>query len=208
MKFDASKLMTEDKFWHIIEKSEQGRELNDLLSSLSDNELIGFYYWWQYFSDRLYRQDLWAVAYVVKGGCSDDSFDYFRYWLLVQGRKPVYDALENADSLCDLFETMIDVDDEDSLQNEEVNYTVIKAIEDRSDASDEFRAMIENIEIPEGCDEMDFEWEEDDEESIKAICPRTFERYWSNCPIPSEPYHHEEPKTSKGFFAFLKRLFK
>jgi hypothetical protein len=28
-----------------------------------------------------YRAQLWAAAYVINGGCSDDGFDYFRGWL-------------------------------------------------------------------------------------------------------------------------------
>src|SRR5690242_19263203 len=34
-----------------------------------------------------YRADLWAVAYTVNGGASDDGFDYFRGWLIAQGRE-------------------------------------------------------------------------------------------------------------------------
>ena len=33
-----------------------------------------------------YRNPLWAAAYLINGGCSDDGFDYFRGWLLTQGR--------------------------------------------------------------------------------------------------------------------------
>ncbi|MET7745527.1 DUF4240 domain-containing protein [Streptomyces sp. NPDC005385] len=30
---------------------------------------------------------LWAAAYTTNGGCSDDSFDYFRGWLIAPGRE-------------------------------------------------------------------------------------------------------------------------
>jgi len=33
-----------------------------------------------------YRVDLWGAAYLINGGCSDDAFEYFRGWLIVQGR--------------------------------------------------------------------------------------------------------------------------
>ena len=29
-----------------------------------------------------YRADLWAAAYMINGGASDDGFDYFRGWLV------------------------------------------------------------------------------------------------------------------------------
>jgi hypothetical protein len=35
------------------------------------------------------RNDLWAAAYVLMGGCGDDSFSDFRGWLLLQGRDAV-----------------------------------------------------------------------------------------------------------------------
>jgi hypothetical protein len=34
----------------------------------------------------LWSYDLWALAFIANGGCSDDSFDYFRAWVVSQGR--------------------------------------------------------------------------------------------------------------------------
>jgi hypothetical protein len=34
-----------------------------------------------------YRWDLWAVASIINGGCSDDGFIDFRSWLISRGRK-------------------------------------------------------------------------------------------------------------------------
>ncbi|MFD9356673.1 DUF4240 domain-containing protein [Streptomyces sp. NPDC060031] len=46
-----------------------------------------------------YRAPLWAAAYVINGGCSDDGFDYFRGWLLTQGEAAFAAALGDPDSL-------------------------------------------------------------------------------------------------------------
>lgn len=46
-----------------------------------------------------YRSPLWAAAYVINGGCSDDGFDYFRGWLLTQGQEAFEAALADPDSL-------------------------------------------------------------------------------------------------------------
>src|SRR5205823_6840092 len=35
---------------------------------------------------RLYRHDMWAGAYLIGGGCSDDGFISFRARLIAQGR--------------------------------------------------------------------------------------------------------------------------
>ena len=29
-----------------------------------------------------YRWDIWAIAFIINGGCSDDGFEYFRGWLV------------------------------------------------------------------------------------------------------------------------------
>jgi hypothetical protein len=49
-----------------------------------------------------YRAPLWAAAYLVNGGCSDDGFDYFRGWLLTQGRAAFERAVDDPDTLADL----------------------------------------------------------------------------------------------------------
>ncbi|HEX7305247.1 DUF4240 domain-containing protein [Lentzea sp.] len=49
-----------------------------------------------------YTNPLWAAAYVMNGGCSDDGFDYFRGWLLTQGREVFEAAVASPDSLADL----------------------------------------------------------------------------------------------------------
>nr|WSX50810.1 DUF4240 domain-containing protein [Streptomyces sp. NBC_00974] len=48
-----------------------------------------------------YRAPLWAAAYLINGGCSDDGFDYFRGWLLTQGEAAFTAALADPDSLAD-----------------------------------------------------------------------------------------------------------
>lgn len=48
-----------------------------------------------------YRTDLWAAAYLINGGASDDAFDYFRGWLVAQGRDVYEAALAEPDTLAD-----------------------------------------------------------------------------------------------------------
>jgi hypothetical protein len=49
-----------------------------------------------------YRTLLWAAASLINGGCSDDGFDYFRGWLIVQGREVFERSVADPDSLADL----------------------------------------------------------------------------------------------------------
>lgn len=49
-----------------------------------------------------YRSPLWAAAYVINGGCSDDGFAYFRGWLIAQGRDTFERVVADPDVLADL----------------------------------------------------------------------------------------------------------
>jgi hypothetical protein len=49
-----------------------------------------------------YRNPLWAAAYVINGGCSDDGFDYFRGWLITQGHDVFQRAVADPDTLAEL----------------------------------------------------------------------------------------------------------
>ncbi|HEV2172244.1 MAG TPA: DUF4240 domain-containing protein, partial [Nitrospira sp.] len=44
----------------------------------------------------------WGAAFVINGGCSDDGFEYFRGWLMLQGRDVWEAALRDPDSLAEV----------------------------------------------------------------------------------------------------------
>lgn len=96
------------RFWRLIELSRKGSEgdvyiqldnLRHRLLKLPEDELRSFDKVFWELMDESYRADLWGAAYIIKGGCSDDSFDYFRGWLIMQGEQPFTEALRNPDSL-------------------------------------------------------------------------------------------------------------
>jgi len=93
--------MTEEQFWEIIEESrrarmpDEGKEANQerqleglkvALQRLTPEEILQFEDVFGEMLDRSYRWDLWALPYLIDGWCSDDGFDYFRSWLISQGR--------------------------------------------------------------------------------------------------------------------------
>jgi Protein of unknown function (DUF4240) len=51
---------------------------------------------------KAYRWYLWVAAYLIEGGCSDDGFMDFRYWLISMGRAVYEAALSDPDSLVDV----------------------------------------------------------------------------------------------------------
>jgi hypothetical protein len=93
--------MTTEQFWAIIDSArEQGVDpqtvaatVRSTLESLGAEEVLGFGDELRKRQAESYRWDLWAVAYIVNGGCSDDGFDYFRGWLIAKGRNYFETAL-------------------------------------------------------------------------------------------------------------------
>ena len=173
----ASTFLSEDYFWSIIENSDKGKNLANELEKLSEKELLGYVYWWDYFHIKSYNGSLWAVAYTVLSGCSDDGFDYFRYWLVSRGKAVYMEAIKNADSLCEEFENLTD---DGYPMHEELAY-VPNGIFERKFNKNFYDAVESNIDYSEiSRPEIIFEWDEDDEESIRKVCPKTFDKWWNN----------------------------
>ena len=47
-------------------------------------------------------EDLWAAAYLINGGCSEEGFDAFRGWLIAHGREVVARSVRDPDSLAEM----------------------------------------------------------------------------------------------------------
>jgi hypothetical protein len=97
--------VTLDEFWdHIRATRRRDPEAHEQrlvarLAKLVPDECLDFAHHWHAASNNAYRRDLWGAAYLINGGCSDDGFEYFCDWLILQGRK-VYDgAVADPDTL-------------------------------------------------------------------------------------------------------------
>jgi len=180
MKKPVSSLLTKEHFWQIIDKSNNGKYLKDELSNLSEEELFGYKYWWDYYHAESYNQALWAVAYTVLGGCSDDGFDYFRFWLVTRGQHVYTNAIKDPDSLYNEFDNLTD---DEYPEWEDVSYIPNEVFEEKwgkdyYDAEYDAQKNIEFIDTPRPV--IVFEWSEDNEDSIRAICPKIFDKWWGN----------------------------
>ncbi|WP_117209612.1 DUF4240 domain-containing protein [Allorhizocola rhizosphaerae] len=103
--------MQQDTFWQVVEASRDqvsdslidvdniAEAMVDRLVTLSPAEIVEFHHVLDGLLRESYRRDLWAAAYLINGGCSDDGFDYFRGWLIAQGHKVWQAALAEPDSL-------------------------------------------------------------------------------------------------------------
>ncbi|NKE63212.1 DUF4240 domain-containing protein [Lentzea sp. PSKA42] len=115
-----------------------------------------------------YQNPLWAAAYLMNGGCSDDGFDYFRGWLLTQGEEVYHTVLASPDSLASLpvvvsaAESGMDIECESALSiawDAHIKATGMQLPEDAF-----------TIRYPELDPDWDFDF--DDEAELSARLPR------------------------------------
>lgn len=123
--------MTKNEFWYLIEQSKRGAEdtdeqaknLQKLLERLTAEEILSFDRHFQEADNAAYDQDLWGIAYIINGGCSDDGFDYFIGWLIAQGQKYFEDALKDPEKAAKK------VQPGDHVECEGMRYVAVKAYE-------------------------------------------------------------------------------
>ena len=180
----TAEMMDEEQFWAIVQTAvdEAGDDeeaylevVKRELSKLSLKEMIGF----RLRTDKLlydsYTSEMWCAGYLMNGGCSDDGFEYFRLWVISRGRKVYEAAMANPDNLIDY----IDDDDEmDFFEFELFWYVALEAFEEAVDAELYDYIDDENFKTCEGnYPNFEFNWEEDDPESMQKLCPRLFEKF-------------------------------
>lgn len=130
----AKAAMSLDRFWQLIEAaghggaSGQGADSSRVaaalqadLGKLQPEEILGFQIHLNERTAESYRWDLWAVAYIVNGGASDDGFGYFCGWLISQGRTYYEAALKDPVRAADR------VDRNQQNENEQILYAAMQA---------------------------------------------------------------------------------
>ena len=118
--------MSTKHFWKVIDETakyesnptQQMIVLRSLLASLEPNEIKSFDMAFEREILRSYKWDLWGAAYVIQGGASDDSFEYFRRWLISKGQSFFETALSSPDELAEMLPANVAC----SLEFEEIAY--------------------------------------------------------------------------------------
>jgi hypothetical protein len=94
--------MDEAVFWEVIDEARAAAEfpfevperLKEKLEAMSATAIKKFDKLFRKNVFALYHWDLWALAYISGGGCSDDAFEYFCAGLVLQG-KDFYELARN-----------------------------------------------------------------------------------------------------------------
>ena len=180
----TAEMMDEEQFWAIVQTAvdEAGNDEDEYLevvkrelSKLSLKEMIGF----RLRTDKLlydsYTSEMWCVGYLMNGGCSDDGFEYFRLWVISRGRKVYEAAMANPDNLIDYIDDDAEMD---FFEFELFWYVALEAFEEAVDADLYDYIDYDNFKTREGnYPNFEFNWEEDEPESMQKLCPRLFEKF-------------------------------
>jgi Protein of unknown function (DUF4240) len=98
------------KFWEIVQiahdqssgdMDEKCNFIRGTLSALPKDEAIAFARIFDSQMDIAYSWPLWGAAFIVNGGCGDDTFSDFRAALISRGHSAFKNAVSNPDSLAD-----------------------------------------------------------------------------------------------------------
>ncbi|GAA4576943.1 DUF4240 domain-containing protein [Micromonospora coerulea] len=167
-------MRTED-FWQLIDRAREGgggesdavaARAVALLAERDPEEIVGYAHHQQRVLAASYRVDLWGAAYLINGGASADGFEYFRGWLMTQGRAVFARAVADPDSLAELSRVRAA-----SLSGEEFQCEAMLVVPweaYRKATAAELPADRDPVPVP---DLNDF-WDFDDEEEARRRLPR------------------------------------
>ncbi|MBC1475162.1 DUF4240 domain-containing protein [Listeria grandensis] len=180
--------MNKKKFWKIIKKTivrggadidERAEVLEKLLSKLKPDDIVKWQLILAEYLEVSKVDRLWAAAYLLNDGASDDGFDYFRAWLISLGEAGFLAILEDPDLLGELLQDGID--DDFLAEFEEIMYissdvylektgeddeeVFFQACDQLALTTDEKSAIHADIILPEA-----LEWDEDDD--LESIFPK------------------------------------
>ncbi|WP_020519637.1 DUF4240 domain-containing protein [Catelliglobosispora koreensis] len=147
--------------------------LVDLLEEREPAEIVAFA---QPLWDLLamsYRTELWAAAYLINGGCSDDGFEYFRGWLIAQGRTVYQQALSDPDSLAGVPAILAaHAEDNDNVECEAILSVAWDAYE--AATGEELPKDAYQVSYP----ELDFSFDFEDHDEMRRRLPRLTTLYY------------------------------
>ncbi|WP_459500797.1 DUF4240 domain-containing protein [Bacillus sp. C1] len=183
--------MNKKQFWQLISEMNQQNETRDWfieqLAAKSTSEITDYEIHFQTALSESYTSSLWAAAYIILGGCSDDSFDYFRGWLIACGQEVFEAALKDPEHLATLIPTYYE-EEEIIPEFEEMLSTGLEAftLKETGDTDwnekiwEKFSLLLDEKGYEPLKQEIEFDWEEDDEEGLAERFPQLWKRFGEN----------------------------
>jgi hypothetical protein len=170
--------MDETEFWQIIDTTREAAEgdpedhadlLVERLVLLDPDSVLDFARHFESRYHRAFHWDLWGAATVLLGGAGDDAFEYFRCWLIGQGREIFEGAVQDPDSLAELLDSF---DEDLDGDGEELGYAADEAYEQLTGA------VAPDLGIaPQPTEPVGTPVDLDDEAALAERLPRLWERF-------------------------------
>ncbi|MCW3466691.1 DUF4240 domain-containing protein [Chitinophaga nivalis] len=138
-------------FWEIIEKSllvqeDQANELQRLLSQFSLSDIVDFEIIMRELIIELDDYKVMGIPKIIDGYVSDDSYIYFRCWIISKGREIFDIALQHPDDIAKIVDQSTLPDFEDLL------YIADNAYQFKSGVGDDDDNLPRNIAYSKGLD--------------------------------------------------------
>lgn len=175
------------EFWTTIEAARSAATadrpfaevLTDELATRTKEDILSYQERFDEASGAVYRWDVWAAAYLIGGGCSDDSFMDFRAGLIAQGRDWYETAAAAPDRLAEHPSVIAaaGAHRDEALFDEDVNYVAARAFGRITGDEEDFYAAWTAYEgsrarSRQGDDDMGEDFDFDDAAEMHSRLPR------------------------------------
>lgn len=179
--------MNLDKFWKLIEQSKRKSEgdfdeqveiIKEKLSKLPVKEIVFFDRIFYELYAKIHSSNIWAAFEIINQGySSDDTYDYFRAWLIGQGREIYEIAVSNPDNLAQIDSIATATD----YSGELLMYVASEAYEEKTGEENFDELLIEGEETI-TYQNIELDWIDENKQTIasklKEKLPKLYQRYW------------------------------
>jgi len=171
--------MDESEFWTLVDtarfaETPTDEALVELLTGRSLEELVAFQRRFDAVTDRVHRWDVWAAAYLIGGGCSDDAFGDFKAGLVALGSDWFERVAAGADELAShplVIEAAESRDVAEVIFDENFAFAASTAAESGADV-EVFWAAMEAVPDDAESPELGDGWDFDDKQEMRSRLPR------------------------------------
>ncbi|MFF1304081.1 DUF4240 domain-containing protein [Streptomyces sp. NPDC058307] len=185
------------EFWSIIEAARSAgtpdmpfvEALVDELSARTKADILCYQERFDEMHDAVYRWDVWAAAYLIGGGCSDDSFMDFRAGLIALGRGWYERAAACPDSLAEhpAVIAAAGANDDEAVFDEDVNYAAGDAFKRVTGGEEDFYVAWDEYAAARDCSgqdsvDMGEDFDFDDPDEMRRRLPRLAALYLLDTP--------------------------
>ena len=165
-----------NEFWKLIDKAKRdpskAAEITKALAKLPPARIIAFE---QRLRDELHRactHDMIVACFLVESYISDDVFEDFCAFVLLQGRERFENAIRDPSTICDWL-TREAADDLDAITGEPLLFVAADAYEEHGGDDD----ITDHTHEPDTPD-IEVDWP-DDRDAFRAASPRLFDQFYN-----------------------------